>query len=136
MAKRTESAPPSDFQIWRPAASRILHQGAQVIHPFFERRHGDPIGQAGAALVEHDQPRERGETLEVPALVGVLPLQLEVRDEWWNVNEVEGPVAANLICDVHFARLRVPGLRDFEHVRQSKIAIAPNFVAMGSFAAS
>jgi hypothetical protein len=43
-------------------------------------------------------------------------LQLKVRDEWWNVNEVEGSVAYDLIGDVHVTRLRVPGFRNFEHI--------------------
>ena len=64
-----------------PLRACIVHHGAQIIHPFLERRHGDSIGQAGATLVEHDQTTERRETLEVSALGRVLPLQLEVRDE-------------------------------------------------------
>ena len=93
----------------------IVHHGAEIVHPFLKRRHSDPIRQAGATLVEHDQSRKRRETLEVPALGGILPLQLEIRDEWRNVNEVEGSFADDLIRDVHFARFRVPGFGNFKH---------------------
>lgn len=92
-----------------------VHHSAQIIHPFLERRHRDAIGQSGATLVEHDQTTKRRESLEVSALGWVLPLQLEVRDEWWNVNEVEGSIADDLIGDVHVARLRVPSFGNFEH---------------------
>jgi hypothetical protein len=114
--KRMDSAPPSErAEHGRSLRASSVHHGAQIIHPFLECRHGDPIRQAGATFVEHDQTTERRETLVVSALGRILPLQLKVRDEHRNVNEVEGSVTDDLVRDVHVARLRVPGLGNFEH---------------------
>ena len=92
-----------------------IHHGTEIIHPFLKRCHGDAVRQAGAALVEHDQAAKRCETLEVATLGGIFPLQFQIRDEWRDVNEVEGTLAHDLIGDVHVARLRVPGLGDLDH---------------------
>src|SRR5215471_6616006 len=58
-------------------------------------------------LVEHDEARERRQAPEVSGLVGVLPLQLEVRDKGRHVDEVDRAVAEHLVGDVDLTATRV-----------------------------
>jgi phage terminase large subunit-like protein len=86
-----------------------VHHGADVVHPLFQRRQlvgRDGIGHPGAALVEQDQARERGETLEAGGEVGQFPGELDVRDPAGHVDQVYWAVADDLVGDVD-----VPGLR-------------------------
>ena len=101
-----------------------VHHGADVVHALLERRRsGDRVGEPGAALVEQDQPRERGELVEEPGDARVGPLQVQVRDEARHEHEVERPVADDLISDVDVAALRVVGLR--RHGRMRTISGGP-----------
>jgi len=40
-----------------------VHHGPHVVHPFLERADLDAVGESHASLVEHHEPRERGEPL-------------------------------------------------------------------------
>ena len=68
------------------------------------------VGQPGAALVEEDQARERGEPLEEARAARLLPVQLEVGDEPGHEDQVDRAVADDLVGDVDVAALRVAGL--------------------------
>jgi hypothetical protein len=56
-------------------------------------RAADPIGETGAASIEQDQTRARGEPLLEGGCEGMLPHQLEVREGARNEDEVERAVA-------------------------------------------
>ena len=104
----------------RPLRSDGVHHRAHVVHARLEvgkpvLRH--PIGEADAALVEQDQPRERREAFEEPGEAGGVPHRLDVRDPPHHEDHVDGSVAHHLIGDVDpVGRLRVAGLRA-GHVR-------------------
>ena len=60
-----------------------LHHGAHVVHPLLERRQailGHAVGQAGAALVEQDQPAERRQPAIERRQGRRLPRHLDVGD--------------------------------------------------------
>src|SRR5215210_40764 len=83
-----------------------VHDGANVVHPLLERRQlivGDVVGEAGAALVEQDQARERREPPEEARQLRLLPHELDVRDPAGNVDEIERPLAHDLVGDVDVA---------------------------------
>ena len=89
-----------------------VHDDGQVVHPLLERgqlvvRH--PIGKAGAALVEDDEPGERREPFEEPRQVGLLPRQLDVGDPARDVHKIEWPLPDNLVGDMQVAALGVMG---------------------------
>jgi hypothetical protein len=96
----------------RPLGSGGVHHRPDVVNPELEGRHlGDGVGQPVAALVEDDQARERGEPLEEASLRGRLPLELEVGGEAENEDQVDWPVADDLVGNRGVAGLGVPGLR-------------------------
>ena len=70
----------------------------------------DRIGHARAALVEHDQPRERGQPAQKMGQPRFLPGHLHMRDEPRHQNQVGGSVTNNLIRDADPTALRVPRL--------------------------
>lgn len=91
------------------AADRIHHR-AQVIHARFQRREMvciDAITQAGPALVEHDQARERGEPGHQMAEAGIFPVRIEIGNESGNENQIERSVADDLIGNADVAALGV-----------------------------
>ena len=89
-----------------------VHHRADVVHAILQRRRrGDRVGKPRAALVEQDQPRERGELVEEARDPRVRPLQVQVRDEARHEHEVERTVADDLVGDVDLTALRVVGLR-------------------------
>ena len=82
----------------RPLRAGGVHDRPDVVDPQLQgRRLGDGIGQPGAALVEDDQSRERGEPLEEASLRGRLPLELEVGGEAEDEDEVDRPIADDLV---------------------------------------
>ena len=109
----------------RPLRSDGVHHGAHVVHARLEvgkpvLRH--PIGEADAALVEQDQPRERREAFEEPGEAGGVPHRLDVRDPPHHEDHVDGSVAHHLIGDVDpVGGLRVAGL-GVGHVRILAVA--------------
>jgi hypothetical protein len=49
----------------RAFAPRGIHHGPHIVDPLLEGRHlADRVGEAGAALVEDDQARERADPVE------------------------------------------------------------------------
>ena len=92
-------------------AARRIHDRADVVHALFDGRvSGDAIGEAGAALVEHDDARERAESLEAVRHARVLPEHLDVRDPPWHVHEIERSAAEDLVGDAHVGAVRVARL--------------------------
>jgi hypothetical protein len=111
-ANRTLIAPPSDSpkSAARSEPARV-HHGAYVVHSVFEwRRRGNRVGKPRAPLVEQDQPRERGKPVEEAGDPRVSPLQVQVRDEARHEDEVERPIADDLVRDVDLTALRVVGV--------------------------
>ena len=89
-----------------------VHHGADVVHARVEVGQADgAVGEPGPALVEADQPRERAEPLEDPRAPRMLPVDLEVREEPGHEDEVERPVARDLVRDADVAAPRVADRR-------------------------
>src|SRR6266550_4318210 len=91
-----------------------VEDGAHVVHPLLERRQPvgrNPVGHPCPALVEEDQSGERRQALEKARRLRLFPQELDVRDPAGDVDEVERPVADDLVGDVDIATLRVSGLR-------------------------
>ena len=91
-----------------------VHHGSHVVHPLLERRQvtlRDRIRHPGAALVEEDEARERGEPLEAVDEARKLPRQLDVRHPPRDVHEVGRSLADHLKRDVHPGGLCVARLR-------------------------
>ncbi len=96
----------------RPLGPGGVHDRPDVVDPLLERRHlGDGVGQPGAALVEDDQARERAEPLEEASERRRLPLELEVGGEAEHEDQVDRPVADDLVGDRGVAGLGVLGRR-------------------------
>ena len=96
----------------RPLGSGGVHDSPDVVAPLLEGgRLDDRVGQPAAALVEDDQARERAEPLEEASHRRRLPLELEVGGEAEDENQVDRPVADDLVGDRGVAGLRVLGLR-------------------------
>ena len=92
----------------RPLGPGGVHDRPDVVDPLLEGRHlGDRVGQPGAALVEEDQARERAEPLEEASERRRLPLELEVGGEAEDEDQVDRPVADDLVGDRGVAGLGV-----------------------------
>jgi len=101
------------------AADRV-HHGAHVVHAHFDGRQVrdiDAIRQPRAALVEEDEPAERRKVAERSGLPGLFPHQLDVRHEARHVDEIERPIADDLVRDAQVAALRILGLRNVHATR-------------------
>jgi hypothetical protein len=87
------------------------------------RSGGDAIGEAGAALVEEDEPPHRREPPIEGRKLRVFPTGLEGADPAVDENEVDRPVADDLVGDPDVATSRVGdiahGSRTHESVRRN-----------------
>lgn len=96
----------------RPLTADSVHDGANVVHPLFERcRPRDPIGHPHATLVEEDEPRELRQPLAVAAECRQLPIDLEVGECALRVNKIDGPLADDAVGDVDIPAAREPDIR-------------------------
>jgi hypothetical protein len=117
MHRREEDAHASSFGVTeerRAFRSDRVQHCSHVVYPFLERREllvRHAVGEAGAAFVEEDEPREGGEPLEEVRHGRVVPHELDVRDPTGHVDEVARSLADDLVGNVHVAALRVAGLR-------------------------
>jgi hypothetical protein len=92
-------------------ADRVEHR-PDVRDALLERGHvRNRIGEAGSGLVIQDQPREGGEPLEEAAEAQVRPLQVEMRDETGDDDEVRPTISDDLVRDAYLASLDIPRLR-------------------------
>ena len=92
----------------RSLGAHGIHHRAHVVHPRLEV--GDAavsVREAGTALVEADEARERGQPFEERCVARLLPVELEVAGEPWHEDEVEWPVARDLVGDRDVAALRI-----------------------------
>ena len=113
--QRAHRAALGDTEQRRALGARRVHHRANVADPLLEDRklvHRHPVGETHAALVEQQQPRERGEAVEEPSLSRILPGELDVTHPTGNEDEVDRPLAEDLVGDVDVAALRVPRLGD------------------------
>lgn len=62
-----------------------------------------PVGETGAALVEQDQPRERGEPLQEPGKGRLLPRQLDVRHPAGHEYQIERTLPYDLVGNMQVA---------------------------------
>ena len=69
-----------------------------------------PVGQAGAALVEHDHAAERPEAREEMRHGRIVPVEVDVGDEAGHVDEVERTLPEHLVGDADVAALGVVGV--------------------------
>ena len=89
-----------------------VHHRADIVHAGFEiGETPGPIRQAGAALVEADQPRERREPLQEMRRARLFPVILEVRHPARHEDKIERPITDHLVGDIDVATLRVVGFR-------------------------
>ena len=96
----------------RPLGAGGVHHRPHVVDPLLQGRHlGDRVGQSVAALVEEDQARERAEPLQEVSHRRRLPLELEVGGEAEDEDQVDRPIAHDLVGDRGIAGLGIPGLR-------------------------
>ncbi len=96
----------------RPLAARSVHHRAKVVHPRLEVGHAlGPVREAGAALVEAQQPRERAEAIEEVRMTRLLPVLLEMRDEPGHEQEIDRSSTGHLIGDAEPVRFGVPNRR-------------------------
>jgi len=84
----------------RPLGPGGIHHRSDVVDPLLECRHlGDGVGEPGAALVEKDEAREGADPLEEASDRRHLPLELEMGGEAEDEDQVDWPVAHDLIGD-------------------------------------
>ena len=92
----------------RGLAPDRVHHGTDVVHACLEVRQPDvAVRQPGATLVEPDQSSEGPEPLVQPSGRRELPVDLEVREEAVDQDEVERTVARDLVRDVDVTALGV-----------------------------
>ncbi len=85
-----------------------VHDGADVVHPRLEVVDSAvAVGEPRASLVEADEPRERRQPLEEGGVPRLFPVELEVAGKPGHEDEVERPVACDLVRDRDIAALRV-----------------------------
>ena len=97
-----------------------VHDGADVVHPLVHRRWpGHRVRHPGAALVEHDQPRERRQPAQEASQARFLPGHLDVRDEARHQDEIDRTVAEHLVGDADRPALRIARLGRCHHAPPS-----------------
>ena len=93
-----------------------VHDGAHVVHASLQRgRSAHGVGHARPALVKADQTGERREPEEQRPEQRQPPRELDMRDKPRNENEVQGPVAHDLVGDVDVAAARIARLGEIRH---------------------
>ena len=86
------------------------HHRLHILDPLFERwRPNGPVGQARAAFVEQDQPRERCEAAQETGIPRLVPVFFDIGDPAGNVNQVDRSGSHHLVGNAEFANLRVLG---------------------------
>ena len=89
-----------------------VHHRQHVVHPLLERLRGrDGVRQPAAALVEHDQPAERGDPAQEVRGRRVLPVLLDVRQPLRHQDHVDVAFANDLVGDAQLAGSCESGLR-------------------------
>jgi len=94
--------------------SRGIHDDPEVVGALLEGRSSldrQPIGEPGAALVEHHDAGETAETAQGLGDAGLLPHELDVGGEPCDEHE-RGTVAEHLVCDRQPVVVRVARARD------------------------
>ncbi len=103
----------------RVVRSHLVHHRPHVVHALLERRElGDAIGEAGAALVDQDEARERRQAVEKAREGRLGPEVLEVRDPAHDEDEIARTAADDLVGDVDVAAARVVRLGHRHHRRR------------------
>jgi hypothetical protein len=96
----------------RAVAPGGVHHRMQVARRLLEGgRATETVGQALPSLVVDDQASEGGEAPQHAGGRGLLPEQLEVRDEAGDEHQVEVSLAMDLVGDADAVRVGVVGLR-------------------------
>jgi hypothetical protein len=128
--ERGQGAALRDAEQRGPLDPDRVHDRPQVVHALVKARElADPVREAGAALVEHHDPREAREAKEPAGEVRLVPLVLEVRHEAGGIDQVDRTVAEDLIGDVNVAALGVSGSR--QHVAPPVTCGQPTIPARG-----
>jgi hypothetical protein len=77
-----------------------VHHGPQIIHALFEAGEAtDAVGEAGATLVEEDEPGKRCKPPEEACDDRIILEAFDVGDEAWYEDKVEGAATDQLIGD-------------------------------------
>jgi hypothetical protein len=97
----------------RPFGADRVEDGRDVGHELLERRQGrrwDRVGQASAALVEHDETAERREALPKLGEGRHVPLRVEIAEPLVQQEDVRRPLAEDLVREVEVAQAGVSRL--------------------------
>jgi hypothetical protein len=100
-----------------------VHDGTNVVHPLLERADRNVVGEAHSALVEHDQPRERGEAVVEAPDAGLFAKHLQVREGAVDEDDVERALANGVVGDVDVTASRVTDLR-FGRAHRARLQFA------------
>ena len=107
-----------DAQERGPLQAHGVHHRPDVIHAPLEGAGPEgAVGQAGAPLVQDDQPAEREEPFEERAGEDVLPVELDVRHEPGDEDQVDRSVPDDLVGDAQPIAGGELGLRVPWHIR-------------------
>ena len=96
----------------RVRGADVVEHGEEVVSELLDHDGArvDGVGEAGAPLVEEDQPAEGGEALEEAAGRGDTPYLLDVAEPCGDEDNIDGPVAEHLVGDVVVSESGVEGL--------------------------
>ena len=95
----------------RALGRRRVEHRRDVVEQLLERpERENPVGEARAAPVEHDQPGEGGHPLDEGGVRGPPLVLLEVREVPGRPDEVDRPVADDLVRDPEIAASGIPRL--------------------------
>src|SRR5271163_1155184 len=100
---------------YRAPRTDFLHDRTNVVQPLLEGGNAvGSIGQALASLVERDHAGERRKTAQKAGISKHFMRELDMRNEAWDQDDVDGPVPHCLIGDINVAAQRVACDRQYE----------------------
>jgi hypothetical protein len=95
-----------------------VHQREQVVHLLLRNRHVPrSVREARPTLVDDNKPREVPETTEEVRRRGMVPQQIELRDEPEQVDQLDLSIAYDRVRDVVLPPPRVPNVEEVTNPR-------------------
>src|SRR5262249_34532347 len=104
--EQTDRSSFGDAEERRSLTSDSVHHRTDVIHPLLETRCArQPVREAVATLVEHNNTRERRQTIQEVRVAGKLMEELDMRNNPRNKDQIPRPITNYLIGDTEIAAL-------------------------------